>query len=54
MYLSIHLQRYAECYPGLAEMDDAMGDSDDEVLVLLIVMFIIKQKKWCENGLCLT
>jgi len=21
---------YAECYPGLAEMDDAMGDSDDE------------------------
>ena len=26
------LLRYAECYPGLAEMDDAMGDSDDEVL----------------------
>lgn len=25
--------RYAECYPGLAEMDDAMGDSDDEVSV---------------------
>ena len=22
--------RYAECYPGLAEMDDAIGDSDDE------------------------
>merc|ERR1719342_1477008 len=21
---------YAECYPGLAEMDDAIGDSDDE------------------------
>ena len=24
------LSRYAECYPGLAEMDDAIGDSDDE------------------------
>ena len=22
--------RYAECYPGLAEMDDAVIDSDDE------------------------
>ena len=22
--------RYAECYPGLAEMYDATGDSDDE------------------------
>ena len=21
---------YAECYPGLAEMDDALADSDDE------------------------
>ena len=25
-----NLSRYAECYPGLAEMDDAIGDSDDE------------------------
>ena len=23
---------YAECYPGLAEMDDAVIDSDDEEL----------------------
>lgn len=22
---------YAECYPGLQEMDDAIDDSDDEV-----------------------
>ena len=27
---SVILHRYAECYPGLAEMDDAIGDSDDE------------------------
>ena len=25
-----HSTRYAECYPGLAEMDDALGDSDEE------------------------
>ena len=25
-----HCLRYAECYPGLAEMDDAVIDSDDE------------------------
>ena len=25
-----YICRYAECYPGLAEMDDALGDSDDE------------------------
>jgi hypothetical protein len=26
----VTLSRYAECYPRLAEMDDAIGDSDDE------------------------
>ena len=28
--LLIFVFRYAECYPGLAEMDDAVIDSDDE------------------------
>ncbi|CAB3262279.1 unnamed protein product, partial [Arctia plantaginis] len=29
--LAAEPQGYAECYPGLREMDDAIDDSDDEV-----------------------
>lgn len=29
--LTAEPEGYAECYPGLQEMDDAIDDSDDEV-----------------------
>lgn len=29
--LAAEPEGYAECYPGLREMDDAIDDSDDEV-----------------------
>lgn len=44
--LTAEPEGYAECYPGLEEMQDAIDDSDDEVRHYLS-LFAFEQNNFC-------